>query len=136
MGKERVESKNLFNFKPQGHLDEDIEAFYEKGKAGLTNNSLAAWSDSMKKMSEEEFVGMMRGMMDKNIATSSMVTDPALVEVRWTSSAIIQSSLMCLREGLLQKLMITTMMCVIIVIIILVLLMILVLKMTKKYQIT
>merc|ERR1712203_1327337 len=74
MGKERVESKNLFNFKPQGHLDEDIEAFYEKGKAGLTNNSLAAWSDSMKKMSEEEFVGMMRGMMDKNIATSSMVT--------------------------------------------------------------
>jgi len=80
MGKERVESKNLFNFKPQGHLDEDIEAFYEKGKAGLTNNSLAAWSDSMKKMSEEEFVGMMRGMMDKNIATSSMVTDPALVE--------------------------------------------------------
>ena len=98
MGKERVESKNLFNFKPQGHLDEDIEAFYEKGKAGLTNNSLAAWSDSMKKMSEEEFVGMMRGMMDKNIATSSMVTDPALVEVRWTSSAIIQSSLICIKK--------------------------------------
>ena len=89
MGKERVESKNLFNFKPQGHLDEDIEAFYEKAKAGFTNNSVAAWSDSLKKMSEEEFVGMMRGMMDKNIATSSMVTDPALVEVRWTSMDFI-----------------------------------------------
>ena len=86
MGKERVESKNLFNFKPQGHLDEDIEAFYEKGKAGLTNNSLAAWSDSLKKMSEEDFVRMMRQMMDKNLATSSMVIDPALVEVRYILS--------------------------------------------------
>jgi len=78
--KERVKSKNLFNFKPQGRLDEDIEAFYEKGKVGFTNNSLAAWSDSLKKMSEEDFVRMMRQMMDKNLATSSMVIDPALVE--------------------------------------------------------
>ena len=83
--KERVKSKNLFNFKPQGRLDEDIEAFYEKGKVGFTNNSLAAWSDSLKKMSEEEFVRMMRQMMDKNLATSSMVIDPALVEVRYDS---------------------------------------------------
>ena len=80
--KERVKSKNLFNFKPQGRLDEDIEAFYKKGKVGFTNNSVASWSDSLKKMSEEDFVQMMRQMMDKNIATSSMVTDPALVEVR------------------------------------------------------
>ena len=83
MGKrERVKSKNLFNFNPQGRLDEDIEAFYEKGKVDLTNNSVAAWSDSMKKMSEGDFVGMMRQMMDKTFATSSMVIDPALVEVR------------------------------------------------------
>ena len=80
--KERVKSKNLFNFKPQGRLDEDIEAFYEKGKVGFTNNSLGAWSDSMKKMSEGDFVGMMRQTMDKTLATSSMVIDPALVEVR------------------------------------------------------
>ena len=76
--KERVKSKNLFNFKPQGRL----EAFYKKGKVGFTNNSVASWSDSLKKMSEEDFVQMMRQMMDKNIATSSMVIDPALVEVR------------------------------------------------------
>ena len=80
--KERVKSKNLFNFKPQGCLDEDIEAFYKNGKVGFTNNSVASWSDSLKKMSEEDFVQMMRQMMDKNIATSSMVIDPALVEVR------------------------------------------------------
>ena len=29
MGKERVKSKNLFNFRPQGFLDKDIEEFYE-----------------------------------------------------------------------------------------------------------
>ena len=90
--KERVKSKNLFNFKPQGRLDEDIEAFYEKGKVGFTNNSLAAWSDSLKKMSEEDFVRMMRQMMDKNLATSSMVIDPALVEVRYSLS---QATALC-----------------------------------------
>ena len=35
MGKERVKSKNLFNFRPQGFLDKDIERFYEKGKVTL-----------------------------------------------------------------------------------------------------
>ena len=35
MGKERVKSKNLFNFRPQGFLDKDIEEFYEKGKVTL-----------------------------------------------------------------------------------------------------
>ena len=95
MGKEeRVKSNNLFNFRPQGHLDEDIEAFYEKGKVGLTNNSVAAWSDSMKKMSEEDFVGMMRQMMEKNIATSSMVIDPALVEVGTIASPKFRSSIL------------------------------------------
>ena len=28
----RVQSKNLFNFRPQGFVDEDIVAFYEKMK--------------------------------------------------------------------------------------------------------
>ena len=91
--KELVKSKNLFNFKPQGRLDEDIEAFYEKGKVGLTNNSVAAWSDSLKKMSEEDFVGMMRQMMEKNLTTSSMVIDPALVEVRTIPSPKFRSSI-------------------------------------------
>ena len=35
MGRERVKSKNLFNFRPQGFLDKDIEEFYEKGKVTL-----------------------------------------------------------------------------------------------------
>ena len=109
MGRERVKSKNLFNFRPQGFLDKDIEEFYEKGKVtllcsyfkstknieklpsvkvvqvGLTNNSVASWSDKMKNMSESDFVGMMRQLMDKNIATSSMVVDPALIEASSSS---------------------------------------------------
>ena len=95
-----MKSKNLFNFRPQGFLDKDIEEFYEKGKVtflspqtniqklpsvkvgqvGLTNNSVASWSDKMKNMSESDFVGMMRQLMNKNITTSSMVVDPALIE--------------------------------------------------------
>ena len=32
MSNQRVQSKNLFNFRPQGFVDEDIGAFYEKMK--------------------------------------------------------------------------------------------------------
>ena len=49
-------------------------------QVGLTNNSVASWSDKMKNMSESDFVGMMRQLMNKNITTSSMVVDPALIE--------------------------------------------------------
>ena len=36
-------------------------------QVGLTNDSVASWSDKMKNMSESDFVGMMRQLMDKNI---------------------------------------------------------------------
>ena len=49
-------------------------------QVGLTNDSVASWSDKMKNMSESDFVGMMRQLMDKNITTSSMVVDPVLIE--------------------------------------------------------
>ena len=54
-------------------------------QVGLTNNSVASWSDKMKNMSESDFVGMMRQLMNKNITTSSMVVDPALKEASSSS---------------------------------------------------
>ena len=54
-------------------------------QVGLTNDSVASWSDKMKNMSESDFVGMMRQLMDKNITTSSMVVDPALIEASSSS---------------------------------------------------
>ena len=32
MSNQQVNSKNLFNFRPQGYVDKDIVAFYEKMK--------------------------------------------------------------------------------------------------------
>ena len=54
-------------------------------QVGLTNNSVASWSDKMKNMSESDFVGMMRQLMNKNITTSSMVVDPLLIEASSSS---------------------------------------------------
>ena len=54
-------------------------------QVGLTNDSVASWSDKMKNMSENDFVGMMRQLMDKNITTSSMVVDRALIEASSSS---------------------------------------------------
>ena len=54
-------------------------------QVGFTNNSVASWSDKMKNMSERDFVGMMRQLMNKNITTSSMVVDPALIEASSSS---------------------------------------------------
>ena len=48
MGKERVKSKNLFNFRPQGFLDKDIEEFYEKAKV----TALQLFSKSSKNIHE------------------------------------------------------------------------------------
>ena len=80
MSNQRVQSKNLFNFRPQGYVDEDIVAFYEKMKTDF-NIDMVEWSDSLKDQSESEFVAGMRGMMDGMMVTSPFGTDPAIVEV-------------------------------------------------------
>ena len=80
MSNQRVQSKNLFNFRPQGYVDEDIVAFYEKMKTDF-NIDMVEWSDSLKDQSESEYVAGMRGMMDGMMVTSPFGTDPAIVEV-------------------------------------------------------
>ena len=80
MSNQRVQSKNLFNFRPQGYVDEDIVAFYEKMKTDF-NIDMVEWADSLKDQSESEYVAGMRGMMDGMMVTSPFGTDPAIVEV-------------------------------------------------------
>ena len=81
MSSQRVKSKNLFNFRPQGCVDEDIVAFYEKMKTDF-NIDMVEWSDSLKEQSESEYVAGMRGLMDGMMVTSSFGTNPAIVEVK------------------------------------------------------
>ena len=80
MTSSRVKSKNLFNFRPQGFIDEDIAAFYEKIKSttGVDRESL---TKKMKTQTEEEFAGGIRTMIEKSFTTNSFGTDAAYVEV-------------------------------------------------------
>ena len=56
---ERVKSKNLFNFKPQGFIDEDIVAFDLKMKTEY-NIDPDVIDERMQKLSEAEFVAELR----------------------------------------------------------------------------
>ena len=56
---ERVKSKNLFNFKPQGFIDEDIVAFDLKMKTEY-NIDPDVIEERMQKLSEAEFVAELR----------------------------------------------------------------------------
>ena len=55
----RVKSKNLFNFKPQGFIDEDIVAFDLKMKTEY-NIDAAVMEEKFQKLSEAEFVAELR----------------------------------------------------------------------------
>ena len=73
MSRERVKSKNLFNFRPQGFIDPVV----------LSQDVLidpVAMEEHMKNQSEAEFAAEMRGFMDSFKATP-FKTDPAYVEV-------------------------------------------------------
>ena len=85
MPSQRVRSKNLFNFRPQGYVDEDIVAFYEKMKTDF-NVDMVEWAESLKDQSESDYVAGMRGMMDGMMVTSPFGTDPTIVEVGKVSS--------------------------------------------------
>ena len=85
MPSQRVKSKNLFNFRPQGYVDEDIVAFYEKMKTDF-NVDMVEWAESLKDQSESDYVAGMRGMMDGMMVTSPFGTDPTIVEVGKVSS--------------------------------------------------
>ena len=85
MSSQRVKSKNLFNFRPQGCVDEDIVAFYEKMKTDF-NVDMVEWGESLKDQSESDYVAGMRGMMDGMMVRSPFGTDPTIVGVGEVSS--------------------------------------------------
>ena len=66
MSLERVKSKNLFNFRPQGFVDEDIEAYEREKKALyqdkgleklLENASVGDFVEAARRMSAEQYDG-------------------------------------------------------------------------------
>ena len=90
MSREKVKSKNLFNFHPQGFVDPDVVAYDEK-----MNNDFGldpeAMEEQMKSQTEEEFVGGMRATMNFFLG-QPFCTDPAIIEV-WFGT--IYHSLFC-----------------------------------------
>ena len=80
MAGNRVKSKNLFNFRPQGVIDEDVVAFDEKMKEdyGLDPEKMEA---EMIGQTSQEFANGMRAMMDGILVHSSFGMDAAYVEV-------------------------------------------------------
>ena len=78
---DRVCSKNIFNFRPQGFIDEDIVAFDEKMKAdfGLDPEKMEA---AMIGQTNTEFAAGMRAMMDGTLVQSSFGLGAPYVEVK------------------------------------------------------
>ena len=79
MSLERVKSKNLFNFRPQGFVDEDIEA-YEKEKRALYQEK--GLEKLLENASVDDFVHVIRRMsVEQYDGHSSFESHVAYVEV-------------------------------------------------------
>merc|ERR1712212_1368385 len=76
MSQERVKSKNLFNFRPQGFIDPEVVAYDEKMKNDFGLDP-EAMEEQMKSQTEEEFVGGMRATMNFFLG-QPFCTDPAI----------------------------------------------------------
>ena len=104
MTQERVKSKNLFNFRPQGFIDPVVLEDEEKMKKDMGMDP-AAMEEQMLSQTETEFAGgmryytlytiyyilfsiyyflhtILRAMMDGMLGQTPFATDPAYVEVR------------------------------------------------------
>jgi len=79
MSQERVKSKNLFNFRPQGFIDPDVVLYDEKMKKEMGMDPVAM-EEQMLSQTETEFAGGMRAMMDGMLGQTPFATDPAYVE--------------------------------------------------------
>merc|ERR1712240_262012 len=79
MSQERVKSKNLFNFRPQGFIDPVVVAGDEKMKQDFGLDPVVM-AEHMKNQSETEFVEEMRGFMGGFLGNTPFKTDPAYVE--------------------------------------------------------
>ena len=80
MSREKVKSKNLFNFHPQGFVDPDVVAYDEKMKNDFGLDP-EAMEEQMKSQGEEEFVKGMRDFMHGFLGQTPFATDPAYLEV-------------------------------------------------------
>ena len=80
MTEERVQSKNLFNFRPQGFIDPEVVFYDEKMKKDFGLDP-QAMEEEMKNQTEAEFVGGMREFMDGFLGNTPFATGPAYVEV-------------------------------------------------------
>ena len=80
MATNRVMSKNLFNFKPRGLIDDDILAFDEEMKVKF-NIDPKEMAEMVEKQTEEEFVAQMRVMMESYLSSSPFSTDPGPIKV-------------------------------------------------------
>jgi len=79
MSQERVKSKNLFNFRPQGFIDPEVVLHDEKLKNDFGLDP-EAMEEQMKSQTEEEFVGGMRDFMTGFLGQTPFSTDPAYIE--------------------------------------------------------
>jgi len=79
MAEERVKSKNLFNFRPQGFIDPEVVFHDEKMKKDFGLDP-AAMEEEMLKQSETEFVAGMREFMDGFLGNTPFATGTAYVE--------------------------------------------------------
>merc|ERR1712088_297990 len=79
MTEERVQSKNLFNFRPQGFIDPEVVFYDEKMKKDFGLDP-QAMEEEMKNQTEAEFVGGMREFMDGFLGNTPFATGPAYVE--------------------------------------------------------
>jgi hypothetical protein len=79
MSTDRVQSKNLFRFRPQGFIDEDILEFDAKIKE--LGVDLSAFGEKAKAQTEAEYAADFRAMMDSWVG-SPFFTDATYMEVR------------------------------------------------------
>jgi hypothetical protein len=80
MANERVKSKNLFNFRLTGVMDEDIVAFDAKMKADFGYDPEAN-DKKTKTQTEAEFSTALKAMCDGMLLNTPFSTGPAVVEV-------------------------------------------------------
>ena len=94
MSQERVKSKNLFNFRPQGFIDPVVVAEDEKMKQDFGLDPVVM-AEHMKNQSETEFVEEMRGFMGGFLGNTPFKTDPVVVEVVSRQTRFFRSTEKC-----------------------------------------
>ena len=76
MAAERVVSKNLFNFRPAGKIDDDI---LEMEKAMMDVATMNEMKEKLKNMKDEEFGEFIQTLMDQQFAV--LGDNPTVQEV-------------------------------------------------------